>query len=114
MRIGLFTNNYRPLINGLTTSVDTFAGAFRRAGHDVTIVAPRYGAGGTDGAHPIPRQVHRDAIGNGFGRNGGDLLCASLEGICNRRGPFGLHANDARESFNPTQGLQIFETLVDS
>ena len=49
MRIGLFTNNYRPLINGLPTSVDTFAGAFRRAGHDVTIVAPRYGAGGTDG-----------------------------------------------------------------
>ena len=49
MRIGLFTNNYRPLINGLTTSVDTFAGAFRRAGHAVTIVAPRYGAGGTDG-----------------------------------------------------------------
>jgi glycosyltransferase involved in cell wall biosynthesis len=48
MRIGLFTNNYRPLINGLTTSVDTFAGAFRRAGHAVTIVAPRYGAGGTD------------------------------------------------------------------
>jgi 1,2-diacylglycerol 3-alpha-glucosyltransferase len=50
MKIGLFTNNYRPLINGLTTSVDTFAGAFRRAGHAVTIVAPRYGAGGTDGA----------------------------------------------------------------
>jgi glycosyltransferase involved in cell wall biosynthesis len=42
MRIGLFTNNYRPLVNGLTTSVETFALAFRRAGHEVTVVAPRY------------------------------------------------------------------------
>jgi len=44
MRIGLFTNNYRPLVSGLATSVDTFAQAFCRAGHHVTIVAPRYGA----------------------------------------------------------------------
>ena len=42
MRIGLFTNNYRPLVNGLATSVETFALAFRRAGHAVTVVAPRY------------------------------------------------------------------------
>ncbi len=42
MRIGLFTNNYRPLVNGLATSVETFAQAFRRAGHHVTVVAPRY------------------------------------------------------------------------
>lgn len=42
MRIGLFTNNYRPLVNGLATSVETFALAFRRAGHEVTVVAPRY------------------------------------------------------------------------
>ena len=42
MRIGLFTNNYRPLVNGLATSVETFAQAFRRAGHAVTVVAPRY------------------------------------------------------------------------
>jgi glycosyltransferase involved in cell wall biosynthesis len=42
MRIGLFTNNYRPLINGLAISVETFAQTFRRAGHDVTVVAPRY------------------------------------------------------------------------
>ncbi|HSB82113.1 MAG TPA: glycosyltransferase, partial [Candidatus Methylomirabilis sp.] len=44
MHIGLFTNNYRPLANGLATSVETFARAFRRAGHRVTVVAPRYGA----------------------------------------------------------------------
>jgi 1,2-diacylglycerol 3-alpha-glucosyltransferase len=43
MRIGLFTNNYRPLANGLATSVETFAQAFRRAGHAVTVVAPNYG-----------------------------------------------------------------------
>jgi glycosyltransferase involved in cell wall biosynthesis len=42
MRIGLFTNNYRPLANGLAVSVETFARAFRRAGHQVTVVAPRY------------------------------------------------------------------------
>ena len=45
MRIGLFTNNYRPLVNGLATSVESFARAFRRAGHDVTVVAPRYPGG---------------------------------------------------------------------
>lgn len=45
MRIGLFTNNYRPLVNGLATSVESFAQAFRRAGHDVTVVAPRYPSG---------------------------------------------------------------------
>ena len=45
MRIGLFTNNYRPLVNGLATSVESFAQAFRRAGHDVTVVAPRYPGG---------------------------------------------------------------------
>ena len=48
MRIGLFTNNYRPLVNGVATSVDTFACAFRNAGHRVTIVAPRYPTGARD------------------------------------------------------------------
>src|SRR3990172_13054025 len=45
MRIGLFTNNCRPLVNGRATSVESFAQAFRRAGHDVTVVAPRYPGG---------------------------------------------------------------------
>ena len=45
MRIGLFTNNYRPLVNGLATSVATFAQAFRAAGHRTSIVAPRYPGG---------------------------------------------------------------------
>jgi len=50
MRIGLFTNNYRPLVNGLATSVESFANAFRRAGHAVTVVAPRYS--GTSATEP--------------------------------------------------------------
>jgi len=56
MRIGLFTNNYRPLVNGLATSVETFARAFRRAGHDVTVVAPRYpgGASHEEGVLRVP------------------------------------------------------------
>ena len=53
MRIGLFTNNYRPLVSGLATSVDTFAQAFCRAGHHVTIVAPRYGAGRDEDADVV-------------------------------------------------------------
>ncbi len=48
MKIGLFTNNYRPLVNGLVTSVETFARAFREAGHTVAIVAPRYSDGPAD------------------------------------------------------------------
>jgi 1,2-diacylglycerol 3-alpha-glucosyltransferase len=56
MRIGLFTNNYRPLVNGLATSVETFALAFRRAGHEVTVVAPRYPrvAGTEEGLLRVP------------------------------------------------------------
>jgi len=54
MRIGLFTNNYRPLVNGLVTSVDSFAEAFRRAGHDVFVIAPRYD-GGRQGAEGVLR-----------------------------------------------------------
>jgi glycosyltransferase involved in cell wall biosynthesis len=56
LRIGLFTNNYRPLQNGLATSVDTFADAYRRAGHTVTVVAPRYpgGAGDEPGLLRVP------------------------------------------------------------
>jgi 1,2-diacylglycerol 3-alpha-glucosyltransferase len=54
MRIGLFTNNFRPLVNGLATSVEMFAQAFRRAGHDVTVVAPRY-PGVPDGEEAVLR-----------------------------------------------------------
>lgn len=48
LRIGLFTNNFRPLVNRLATSVETFARDFLRAGHRVTIVAPRYAEGYRD------------------------------------------------------------------
>jgi len=42
VRIGLFTNNYRPLVNGLASAVAGTAQALRRAGHRVVVVAPRY------------------------------------------------------------------------
>ncbi len=64
MRIGLFTNNYLPLQNGLATSVATFADAFRAAGHQVTIVAPRYAneqaAGGSGQRAGNERPAERD------------------------------------------------------
>jgi glycosyltransferase involved in cell wall biosynthesis len=46
MRIGLFTNNYRPLVNGLATAVETLCAGLRAAGQEVTVVAPRYGGDG--------------------------------------------------------------------
>lgn len=42
LRIGFFTCNYRPLVSGLATALDSYAGAFRARGHRVLIFAPRY------------------------------------------------------------------------
>lgn len=42
MNIGIFTCNYRPLINGLSTSIDRFAHEFRLLGHRVYLFAPQY------------------------------------------------------------------------
>src|SRR3989338_2022244 len=78
MRIGLFTNNYRPLVNGLATSVESFAQAFRRAGHDVTVVAPRYPGGcppepgvlRVPGFRAPPHPAHPPPLGGGAGGGG--------------------------------------------
>ncbi len=40
LRIGLFTECYRPIQNGIVTSVDVLAEALRAAGHDVVVVTP--------------------------------------------------------------------------
>jgi hypothetical protein len=40
MRIGLFTESYDPVINGVSTSVKTLAMELAKAGHDPVIVAP--------------------------------------------------------------------------
>ncbi|HUV08375.1 MAG TPA: glycosyltransferase, partial [Spirochaetia bacterium] len=42
MKIAFVTTGYKPRINGLTTSVESFARIFRKLGHDVTIVTSRY------------------------------------------------------------------------
>jgi glycosyltransferase involved in cell wall biosynthesis len=42
VRVGLFTCNYRPLLNGLATAVGTYERGLRRLGHEVVVVAPRY------------------------------------------------------------------------
>lgn len=41
-RIGLFTESYDPVINGVSTSVKTLASELRAAGHAPVIVAPRF------------------------------------------------------------------------
>jgi 1,2-diacylglycerol 3-alpha-glucosyltransferase len=42
MRIAIFTDTYRPEINGVVTSIDTYRGELERQGHDVWIYCPRY------------------------------------------------------------------------
>ncbi len=42
MKIGIFTNNYKPLISGITTSISLSMAELRRRGHDVYIFAPDY------------------------------------------------------------------------
>ena len=40
MKIALFTEVYRPIVNGIVTSVDTLAHVLRESGHDVYTFAP--------------------------------------------------------------------------
>jgi len=42
MKIGIFTCNYKPLINGLSSSIEIFSREFKAQGHEVFIFAPRY------------------------------------------------------------------------
>jgi len=42
MRIALFTECYRPIVNGVVVSVETFAGELTKLGHEVDIYAPAY------------------------------------------------------------------------
>jgi 1,2-diacylglycerol 3-alpha-glucosyltransferase len=42
MRIGLFTESYEPVINGVSTSVKTLALELLAEGHEPTVLAPRY------------------------------------------------------------------------
>lgn len=42
MNIGIFTDTFRPRVNGVTVSVETFAKEFEEFGHKVYIFAPRF------------------------------------------------------------------------
>jgi 1,2-diacylglycerol 3-alpha-glucosyltransferase len=42
MRVGLFTESYEPVINGVSTSVKTLALELLAEGHEPTVLAPRY------------------------------------------------------------------------
>lgn len=50
MRIAIFTDTYRPEINGVVTSIDTYRVELERQGHEVWIFCPRYF--GRDDPHP--------------------------------------------------------------
>ncbi|GAJ13347.1 unnamed protein product [marine sediment metagenome] len=41
MRIAFFTNCYKPLVNGVVTSISSLKEAYERKGHEVYIFAPR-------------------------------------------------------------------------
>lgn len=43
MKVGIFTNNYRPIVSGVTVSIDNFREGLRRLGHDVFVFAPKFG-----------------------------------------------------------------------
>lgn len=42
MNIGIFTDTFRPRVNGVTVSVETFTKEFEQLGHKVYIFAPRF------------------------------------------------------------------------
>lgn len=42
MRILMAADTYRPRVNGVVTSIDTFSYEYRKLGHEVIIVAPEY------------------------------------------------------------------------
>ncbi|MGD0152636.1 MAG: glycosyltransferase family 4 protein [Thermacetogeniaceae bacterium] len=42
MRIGIFTDSYKPYVSGVVQSIDTFTRELRRRGHYIKIFAPRY------------------------------------------------------------------------
>ena len=69
MRILMISDVYFPRVNGVSTSIQTFAREFVAKGHEVTLIAPDYGrdapepfeviripsrypAGGPGGSHP--------------------------------------------------------------
>lgn len=48
MKIAIVTDTYRPRVNGVVASIDTFANEYRKMGHEVKIIAPEYPAAQKD------------------------------------------------------------------
>ncbi|MDD5710675.1 MAG: glycosyltransferase [Candidatus Colwellbacteria bacterium] len=42
MKIGIFTNNFTPLVNGVVVSISTFRKGLEKLGHEVFVFAPRF------------------------------------------------------------------------
>lgn len=53
MRILFVSDVYFPRVNGVSTSIKTFTRALHGLGHEVTLIAPDYGANGHDDAHIV-------------------------------------------------------------
>ena len=51
MNLLLLSDVYFPRVNGVSTSIRTFAESLSRMGHEVTIVAPDYGEGSGQAEH---------------------------------------------------------------
>lgn len=55
MRILMLSDVYFPRVNGVSASIQTFVRELTRLGHEVTVVAPDYGANGDDDEFEIVR-----------------------------------------------------------
>jgi glycosyltransferase involved in cell wall biosynthesis len=53
LRVGLFTNNYLPMLGGVPTAVETIRQGLEALGHEVVIVAPRMAGADDDGRRVI-------------------------------------------------------------
>lgn len=63
LRVGFFTECYRPIVNGIVASVDALAGGLRGNGHDVYLFTPKVpgydrDAGGVVRLHSLPLPVN--------------------------------------------------------
>src|SRR5687767_12606856 len=53
MRIAMFTNTYLPHVGGVAHSVSAFEAAFRRRGHQVSVIAPEFAGAGESTSHVL-------------------------------------------------------------
>ena len=42
LRVGFFTESYRPIVNGIVASIDALRGGLAACGHDVSVIAPAF------------------------------------------------------------------------